>query len=206
MRMPACATSFPGPRMAEDLITLFDEYAARYARGERPDAREYLARAGGEADELARLLERFVVASPPPGPSEETVELIRAWRSGEPPLLELRRRRGLRRAAVVDALMIALGLDLAKREKVAGYYHDLESGLLDPGRVDRRVFRALAETLQAKVEDVLAWEPPVQFEGTYYRRADAYADAQMVATSAAPPTVKAEEPPDEIDRLFRGDR
>jgi hypothetical protein len=187
--------------MAEDVITLFDEYAARYARGERPDAREYLARAGAQADELARLLERFVAATPPPAPSEETVELIRAWRSGEPPLLDLRRRRGLKRAAVVDALMSALGLDPAKREKVAGYYHELESGLLDPGRVDRRVFRVLAETLKAKVEDLLAWQPPAPAGDVYYRRADADVLSQIAPAPAAPPP---EEAPDEIDRLFRG--
>jgi hypothetical protein len=184
--------------MAEDVLTLFDEYAARYARGERPDAREYLTRAGAQAAELARLLERFVAASPAPEPAEETVALIRAWRSGEPPLLELRRRRGLRRAEVVDALVAALGLDPAKREKVAGYYHELESGLLDPGRVDRRVFQTLAETLRANVEDVLAWEPPVRLEGVYYRRTDA-------AATAPPMAAEPEEPPDEIDRLFRGE-
>ena len=85
---------------------------------------------------MAQLLEGFVAAVPPPEPSEETVALIRAWRIGDPPLLELRRSRGLTRAAVVDGLVAALGLNPAKREKVAGYYHELESGLLDPGRVD----------------------------------------------------------------------
>jgi hypothetical protein len=189
--------------MAEDALSLFDEFAARWARGERPDAREYLRRAGDDADELAPLLERFAAASPPPGPSEEMVELIRAWRGGEPPLLELRRRRGLKRAAVVDALVSELGLDPAKREKVAGYYHELESGLLDPGRVDRSVFRALAGTLSARMENLLAWEPPVQHEGVYYRRSDV---TSVAAGDAAPAAAPSPEPPDEIDRLFGGAR
>jgi hypothetical protein len=185
--------------MAEDAMALFDEFAARWARGERPDAREYLRRAGAGAEELAPLLERFAAASPPPEPSEDAVALIRAWRGGEPPLLELRRRRGLKRAAVVDALVAALGLDPATREKVAGYYHALESGLLDPGRVDRSVFAALAEALAARVEDLLAWEPPVQHEGVYYRRSDASIAA---AGTAAPAAAASPEPPDEVDRLF----
>ena len=190
--------------MAEDALALFDEFAARWARGERPDAREYLARAGAQADELAPLLERVAAASPPPEPSEEMVALIRAWRGGQPPLLELRRRRRLTRAAVVDALVAALGLDVAKRDKVAGYYHELESGLLDPGRVDRRVFQALAETLKARVEDLLAWEPPVQHESVYYRRSDPTFDTAAEASSLASPA-EPEEPPDDVDRLFRGE-
>jgi cell division protein FtsB len=41
--------------LPEHAFELFDEYAAAYARGERPDAGAYLERAGAEADELARL-------------------------------------------------------------------------------------------------------------------------------------------------------
>jgi hypothetical protein len=189
--------------MAEDMLSLFEEFAARWARGERPDVREYLTRAGEEADELAPLLERFAASTPPPEPSQEMVELIRAWRGGEPPLLELRRRRGLKRAAVVDALVSSLGLDPGRRGKVAGYYHELESGLLDPGRVDRRVFAALAVTLSAGVEDLLAWEPPVQHGGVFYRRSDV---TSVAAGDAAPAAAPSPEPPDEIDRLFGGAR
>jgi hypothetical protein len=180
-------------------MALFDEFAVLWARGERPDARGYLSRAGRHANDLAPLLERFAATSPPPAPSEETVELIRAWRRGEPPLLELRRRRGLKRAVVVEALITALGLDPTKRQKVAGYYHELESGLLDPGRVDRRVFQALAKALAAKVEDLLAWEPPVQHEGVRYSRSSQRLLTDFVA--APTPTVEPE-PPDEIDELF----
>ena len=187
--------------MAEDVLALFDEFAARWARGERPDAREYLARAGEEADGLARLLERFAVSSPAPEPDEETVQLIRAWRSGEPPLLELRRRRGLRRAQVVDALMSMLKLDAAKRAKVEGYYHELESGLLDPGGVDRSVLQAIAVALDAKAAYVLGWEPPVRLEGVYYRRSDVSIKAERARLLLKP----SDEPPDEIDRLFRGE-
>ena len=32
--------------MADEVMRLFDEYAASFARGERPDTRAYLAQAG----------------------------------------------------------------------------------------------------------------------------------------------------------------
>ena len=34
----------------ESVAVLFDEYVAAYARGERPEAAEYLRRAGAHAD------------------------------------------------------------------------------------------------------------------------------------------------------------
>ena len=130
--------------MGEDVLDLLEEFARRFAAGERPDAREYLARADEGAPRLAALLERFAVSAAPPDPDEDQVAALRAWLGGEPPLLELRRRRGLRREAVVDALVRSLSLDPAKRDRVAGYYHRLETGQLAPERVDRRVFAALA--------------------------------------------------------------
>ena len=185
--------------MAEDVLALFDEYAARYARGERPDARDYLRRAGEGADELAGLLERYVTAAPPPEPSEDAVAALAAWLGGEPPLLELRRRRGLRREAVVTALVRLLGLDPAKREKIAGYYHQLETGQLEVERVDRRLFAALAETLKARVEDVLAWPAPApRAQAAYYRAPG------EPAAAAPPPTTAEPQEWDEIDELFRG--
>jgi hypothetical protein len=52
--------------MRDDVMRLFDEYAARFARGERPDARAYLARAGSGEDELAALIERYLERVQPP--------------------------------------------------------------------------------------------------------------------------------------------
>jgi len=159
---------------------------------------EYLARAGEEADELAALLDAFLQAAPPPPPAEETVATMEAWAAGESPLLALRVRRGLRRAQVVEALVKLLGLDPAKERKVGRYYHRLETGLLDPARVDRRVFEALAEALTARVADLLTWRaPPLEAEPAYRVTPGA---AMPPAAAPAPPT----EPPDEIDRLFGG--
>src|SRR4051812_26218471 len=126
--------------MAEDVFALFDEFAASFARGERPDAREYLERASDGRDELAALIDGYLERVPPPAPDNDAVLLASAWLAQQPPLLELRTQRGLRRDEVVDTLVAALGLDSAKRDKVKRYYHELEGGLLDPDRVDRRVW------------------------------------------------------------------
>ncbi len=183
--------------MADEVFRLFDEYAARFARGERPDAREYLARAGEGADELAALIDRYLESAPAPAADADARALSQAWLEGEPPLLALRTQRGLKREAVVDALVGRLGLDPAKRKKVERYYHRLETGLLDPARVSGRVFEVLAETLRASLADVRGWRPrPVAPEGVYLR-------AAAPAPSAAPPAVGDEpEERDEIDALF----
>jgi hypothetical protein len=187
--------------MADDVFHLFDEFAASYARGERPDPRGYLVQAGEGHDELASMIERFVQATPPPPPSEETLAMVSAWVEGEPPLLELRRRRGLKRETVVDALVRGLGIADEKREKVAGYYHELETGQLETARVDRRVFDALAQALRARVEDLAAWRsPPMPASRAYHRVTE---QLSAPAPSMLAPASQAEEW-DEVDRLFRG--
>src|SRR6266480_1484333 len=100
-----------------EMFELFDEYAAAYARGERPRAREYLTRAGPQADELAGLIDQFLQRSP----------------AAEP--------------------------DVKKEQKVEGYYHQLEGGLLEPRGVDQRVWEALAQTFKTRVDDLVAWRP-----------------------------------------------
>jgi hypothetical protein len=184
--------------VAERVEELFEEYATAYARGERPQAREFLARAGGEVDDLGRLIDAFLTRAPAPVPDAQAVELFEAWKAGESPLLRLRTVRGMTPDAVVAELVRTLGLDLKKKEKVKRYYHELESGLLEPGQVDRRVWDVLADTLGARVADLLAWRP---------RRPDFPAEAFARATQPMMATMRApesrEETEDEIDQLFR---
>src|SRR5438067_1457521 len=118
--------------MADLVTSLFEEYAASFERGERPDLRLYLERAGGESGRLARLVDVWLQAVSAPEPSEEAVEQTRAWLGGEPPILSQRTARGLSRDAVVDFLVERFGLPAAKREKVRRYYHQVESGRLAP--------------------------------------------------------------------------
>jgi len=182
-----------------DVGQLFDEYAVRFRRGERPDLREYLGRAGPAAEELAALVDAFLQAVPPPDPDEASVARWRAAVAGEPPLLELRRQRRLRRADVVESLIRLLALDPAKREKVRARYHELETGQLDPDRVDARVWEALAATLKERVETVRAWAAPAR-----PLSADPVVFARLADADEPPPAAPParEEEPDEIDRLF----
>jgi hypothetical protein len=184
-----------------DLDRLLDDFAARVARGERPDAGAYLARAGPDADELRELIDDFLVAAPPVAPDEETVALMQAWADGEPPLLELRRRRGRRREAVVEAILVALGIDPARRARVAGHYHRLESGLLDLRRVDRRVMAAIAGAIGSTVEDLAIWgarpTPPLAMDALMRSAAEA-----LPAPAPGALAAMREDEPDEVDRLF----
>ena len=82
------------PALVDPVTELLDEFIVRYRRGEDPNLRDYLARAGDRADELGLLVEGVLRAVPPPEPSEESVALARAWVAGQPPLLELRVERG----------------------------------------------------------------------------------------------------------------
>ncbi|HXV57729.1 MAG TPA: hypothetical protein VD704_07670 [Gaiellaceae bacterium] len=179
------------------MITLFDEYAARWARGEAPDAREYLARAGPAAGELADLLDRFLASAPPGEPDPELAASFAAWAAGEPPLLVLRVRRGVRREAIVEAIVERFALAEARRPKVGRYVHRLETGQLDARGVDPGVLEAWAGVLRARVEDLLAWrpEPAPRTAASYLRAADPAA-----ADALAPPTPADER--DEVDELF----
>ena len=182
-----------------DVARLFDEYAAAWARGERPDAREYLARAGEGEPELRELLDRFLAASLPPAPGREDVAVMAALASGQPPLLALRVGRGLRRAEVVDGLVSGLGLAAAARDKVAWYYHRLENGLLDARGVHERVFEALGSVLGTRVEGLAAWRAAPAPPAVYLRAPEPEYDA------VAPPAVAAAPGPrDEVDELFAG--
>jgi len=181
---------------------LFADYAAALARGERPRARDYLDRAGAEAeaeaDELATMIERFLQAAPRPVATAEESALLAGWLQREPPLLALRVRHGLKRAAVVESLLDALELEPRSRDRLADAYHELESGNLDPAGVDASVWSALAEILKANVRELAAWRPPPLEAKAAYRLSD----------FRGPPETRAnirqrESERDEVDRLFR---
>ena len=94
--------------MRDATLRLFDEFAASFARGRDPDLREFLERAGDDAPALAQLVDTFLAGSEAPPASEERTELMRAWVRGEPPILELRKSRKLKRSEVVSRLIHAL--------------------------------------------------------------------------------------------------
>src|SRR2546422_6678195 len=82
--------------MPDQLFKLFDEYAAAYARGERPSAENYLERAGAAREQLASLLDEFLRRTPVPPPSEDDRRSLRLIVADEPPLLALRDRKSTR--------------------------------------------------------------------------------------------------------------
>jgi hypothetical protein len=180
-------------------VDLFDEYAAAYARGERPDAEDFLQRAGDERRELASLLDEFLRRAPVPAPTEDDVRLLGLMLAEEPPLLALRVRRGITVDDVVSAVIGYLGLDPAKRLKVKRYYQRLEGGLLDPSGVDRRVRAVLTDVLGASADAAMSWTAPPMASTAFLRHAEL---AAAPPSAAAPAPVEAEE--DEIDRLFTG--
>lgn len=179
---------------------LFADYAAALARGERPRTADYLERAGAEADALAMMIERFLQGVPRPAATAEDSALLTAWLESEPPLLELRRRQGLKRAAVVDALLGLLGLAASSRTRLADAYHELETGQLDPVGVDQRVWNALTEILQANVRELAAWRPPPVAASPAFR----LASRDMSLESHARMNHYRKQAGDEVDRLFRG--
>ena len=186
--------------MREQTLRLFDEFAVSFQRGQRPDVRELLARAGDDAPALATLVDSFLAGSDPPAPEPDRVELLRAWARGEPPLLELRKSRRLRRAELVSRLTALLGLSPDREPKVARYYHELEGGLLEPRGVDARVWDALRELLGTDVRSLARWRPAAQPRpAPLYRRTTL--DRPHLAAAATPQAAPAEE--DEVDRLFR---
>jgi hypothetical protein len=177
---------------------LFDEYAAAYARGERPRADDYLARAGDERQDLASLLDEFLRRAPVPIPTEDDVRLLGMMLADEPPLLTLRVRRGIKVDDVVSAVIDQLGLDPSRRPKVKRYYQMLEGGVLDPGGVSRRIRAVLAEVFGTSVDSAISsTSRPVAHAAAFLRRSELRETAP-----SAPAAVPAEA--DEIDLLFTG--
>lgn len=193
--------------MSAGVDLLFDEFAASYARGEHPDARDYLERAGEARDELAHLLDGFLAAAPVQPPGGETLALFAslvpeaAGEATQPPLLAERVRRGWRRDEIVDWIRERFGIAEEKREKVARYWHELETGLLPAGGISERLREALSDRFGDALQTAVAWEPPTLEADLAYRRVQ---DAPVLtATAASFAAVHAEPPePDEVDRLF----
>lgn len=184
--------------MSERLFELFDEYASAYARGERPSAEDFLARAGAERDQLAVLLDEYLRRAPVQSPSQEDERHLELMLADEPPLLMLRRERKLRREQIVELLRERLGLPVELDQKLGLRYHELETGQLEPARIDRRIWEVLGDLLQAKVEDLMASARPRGFadrDVAFFRATAAGAPAR-----SSPPSASSE--PDEVDRLF----
>ena len=153
--------------------------------------------------ELARLVDAFLAGSEPPPPDRERVELMRAWVRGEPPLLELRKSRGLKREELVSRLTKLLGLKPDLERKVGRYYHELEAGLLGRAASIGASGTRLQTLLGTDVRSLARWRPPppARPSAVMYRLHDMAAPAAAFSRKFS----RVEEE-DEVDRLFRSGR
>jgi hypothetical protein len=197
-----------------DVDRLFDEFAAAYVRGDQPDLVAFVRRAGEDGDELARLIDVFLRVAPAPEPRDDDVAVMRARLEGEPGLLALRKRRARKVDEVVADLAERLEVDDVPRLK--RYYQRLEGGILDPRRVDERVWEALRELFVTNVRAIVRPLTTTTGESAmaYYRRGGT--STPDLGPAAAGPRIELHEllatpletsPPerDELDRLFLGD-
>ena len=201
---------------------LLDDFIAAWNAGQRPRVDDYLERAPeAERDELAGLINAFLDQAPVPAFTRQTLAEIQAEpavaelsallesKAGVWPSLlpRLRRRAKLTRDQVVEALSEALGLG-GREAKVKGYYHQMESGTLDPRGVSARVLASLAGVFKVPVGEL---EEGGDFEVSTGLVPDAaFARSyQMHDWAAGPLPADRRESPgdwDEVDELFRGGR
>ena len=191
--------------MSVSVELLFDEFAASYARGEHPDAREYLELAGDRRDELARLLDGFLAAAPTKPPGEETLTLFESLLledAGTPPLLAERVRRGWRRDEIVEWIRERFGIAEDKREKIARYWHELETGLLPASRISEPLREAVSERFGEALEAAVIWKAPVLDSKVAYQRVADFSTAPAITRPERVSGVDALAISDDVDRLF----
>ncbi len=205
-----------------DVDRLLAEYVAEHRAGGDADPREFLTRASPpQRTELAALIDAYLARAPRQqfdetsfrgSTAERTVDELERAIAGQaglwPALLpRLRDRAGLRRSELVERLAAALGVG-DRKDKVAGYYHEMEQGLLPAQGVSDRVLGALAQ-LVGETEEALreagraltpAGEGPAAAPAAFARRA--YADSAGAAPPGVQPT--GEDEWDVVDELFRG--
>jgi hypothetical protein len=168
--------------MADHVSDLFDEFRRRAEAGEQPLVANYLERAG----------------EPP-----ETLAAVRALAAGEPTLLAQRAQRGVKRQAVIDALMGRLSLPTESRPKVEQRYHELEAGLLEAHRVDGGVLDAIASALGILRSHLVFGRPSAPQQPAYLRMPPGETTTSPLRQSPpVEPVAAAPAQPDEVDRLF----
>lgn len=205
-----------------DVDRLLAEYVAEHRAGGEADPHEYLSRAStSQRTELAALMDAYLARAPRHqfdeadfrgSSAERTVDELERAIGGQaglwPALLpRLRDRAGLKRSELVERLAAALGVS-DRKDKVGGYYHEMEQGLLPARGVSDRVLDALAElvgeTAQRLREAGRALAPsgdgPAAAPAAFARRA--YAEPAGASSPGVQPRGEGEW--DEVDELFRG--
>jgi len=172
-----------------ELEALIDAYLSRAPRRPYDAAAFESSPARALVDDLAEALE--VEAG--------------TWKAVLP---RLRDAAQLRRSELVQRLSARLGV-AGREEKVAGYYHEMEQGRLDPAGVSERVLAALGELLGTSTERLreagasLRVVDELPTAVTFARAAEPAEEHRELMDSAVPSPAGGEEV-DEVDRLFTG--
>ncbi len=207
-----------------DVERLFDEYIAEHKAGGRADPREFLRQLEGtDRTELQALIDAYLRQAPrqdwdPAGyrgsNAERVVDSLERSLAGQaglwPTVLpELRTSAEVRRADLARRLAEALGVT-DRTEKVAGYYHEMEQGLLPASGVSQRVLEALGRIVGVSADSLRrmgeALEPggPGPAEKVFARTAAPSEYAAEPPPAQASPAARPEAEWDEVDELFRG--
>ena len=218
--------------MTFDRERILSEFIDAWNAGSRPDVDDYLARAPAEEQRaLADQLLSFLTFAPTPSYDDDALAAIRAEpivaaalaapdRPGGllPAMLtSLRARFSLTTSQLAAELVRTLDLPVDREQKTASYLDQLEHGELEPARVSRRVFDALArifEVPRSQLEgagDLSRWlpSPAAPAAAAPVFRADE--DAARAVSAHLDVLADALEAPggagrDEVDDLFLGGR
>ena len=208
-------------------MTQVDELLREYKEAHRAgsgDPRPFLSRAPAEDRAvLAALIEGYLESAPrrefahdefldsAAAPVAEGIQRSLAGAGGLWPALlpRLRVQARTKRADLVRELAARLGAE-SQQDKVAGYYHQMEQGLLPADGVSDTVLEALGKIVGVAGESLrkagsLPAPGPLRMDdaAVFTRMAPAtpqVADADVVGEAAD----RAREEWDEVDRLFRG--
>lgn len=186
-----------------DIDALVEEFRRQYVDGHHPDAADFLHRAPeADREELGRRIRVVLADEPPPDPAPETLLMVQAMLRGQPPLLELRTAKGMTRDQVVSDLREELGLEPAKEQRVAVYYHELETGQLPLAGIRDKVFEAVAKVMGVARASLLLQGPErggaAATQPVFARAVTSDAEISLDALAALPGD------PDEVDDLFTG--
>jgi hypothetical protein len=207
-----------------DLDRLIDEFAADYEAGRPTDVAALLDRVPAEQrQELASRLDNLLMQAPrrrwdpaayegslAQAAVERVYESIEGVSGTWPELLpKLRNRARIKRRELVERLAGSLGFDSgAEIEKVGGYYHRMEHGMLPAAGVSSRVIEALATIVDASAETIRsagARAGEQAADGAAFARTafpdDDYPAESRLAEADAPASPGTAER-DEIDVLF----